>query len=174
MRCCVGLVFALAPSAFAGEPIDALFALRTARLNPPGSAIAETRTLPSLRVADRFESTPATASAWVGLGVAPAFCACRLDADGETAELPLAATAPTRLGFSCSEEWRGRRDDGGTPGVTDIAAVVALPLAFVPARFGRWSFSAGAHLLLFSDAMKAVNGGDGHELVGAAVLSLRF
>jgi len=75
-----------------------------------------------------------------------------------------------------------------TFGFADLALAADVPLKFVPARFGKWTFSSGFHMLWLGDNPKSlagppsdnalnglnVTGGSGFEVYGVTGLKLEY
>ena len=94
-------------------------------------------------------------------------------------DAPVSVSFPVAVGMSLSDYYEyatpgGMMEDGGF-GFFNVGAMLGVPLSGIPAEWGSWEFTAGVQLLVFGDALKAINGSDdGVEPIGIFGLSLGY
>jgi hypothetical protein len=89
---------------------------------------------------------------------------------------PLTLTFPLTLGLSLSDYYERIGVGGGddTFGYFSMGASLAVPLAFIPPSFGTWQLKATLQGLFLGDNLKAVNGGDGTEIIGTFGIAFSY
>ena len=93
----------------------------------------------------------------------------------ESEDYPLHLSIPLTLGLSLDDYYQDPvTGDDSTFGYFDGGLVFSVPLAFIPADFGSWDFSAGVHFLALGDSTQAINNGDSFEAIGIFGISLAY
>lgn len=93
----------------------------------------------------------------------------------ESEDYPVTLSFPLTLGLSLDDYYQHpvTRDDE-TFGYFDGGLVFGVPLAFIPADYGSWDFSAGVHFLALGDSTKAINSDDSFEAIGIFGISVAY
>jgi hypothetical protein len=86
----------------------------------------------------------------------------------------IAASFPVAVGLSLKDYYEA--DTGNTTfGFFSVGAMLSMPLSAIPARYGSWEITGGVNLLMFGDALKAINGSDdGLKPIGTFGISLGY
>ena len=88
----------------------------------------------------------------------------------EKARYPVTIALPVTVGFGDHRYYYGRHFGFASAGLS-----VSVPLAFLPESCGKWNLAAtGAYYRLGQTAADLTNGGDEHETVIAALLTVEF
>lgn len=105
---------------------------------------------------------------YIEFGVEPGFTLF------QNAAVPIRVSFPLVLGLSADDYYENPAGQDETFGYFSGGIVVAVPLVFIPADFGQWSFSAAGHFLAFGDSLERFNNGDGSKALGIFGLSLSY
>ncbi|MGD9763686.1 MAG: hypothetical protein AB7V27_08235 [Candidatus Binatia bacterium] len=89
---------------------------------------------------------------------------------------PVTVAVPISVGLSLHDYYAPAQPDGDfeTFGFFNPGLIASIPLAFMPAQYGLWSFSIGVDLLVLSDTLKALNRGDRTTWVGRTGLLMTY
>lgn len=145
------------PFAWSGLRPSVTLAFETKHQSDPGNRRG---VYLQLGVAPRFELMPKRLS-FRPVAPAPAVDALTLEVQ-------------STVGLSLDEYYEDAQGDDDTFGYFDLGPTLLMPLGFVPARYGRWTASAGVHLLWLGDSMKSINNRDGFEVLALFRLQLDF
>ena len=81
---------------------------------------------------------------------------------------------PVSIGLSLKDYYEANISST-TFGFFNVGAILSLPLTAIPARYGAWEASGGVNLLMFGDALKAINGSnDSFKPIGIFGISLGY
>jgi hypothetical protein len=92
----------------------------------------------------------------------------------ESETYPIDVSFPLTVGLSASDYYEFPAGQDETFGYFDGGIVVNIPLAFIPADFGTWNFSAAGHFLVLGDSLERANNGDSFKAIGIFGLSLAY
>jgi hypothetical protein len=87
---------------------------------------------------------------------------------------PVTLALPVTLGLSLSEYYEFGRFKDKTFGYLSVGGTVSVPLAFIPADFGKWQVKGGVQWLHLGDNLKAVNSGDRNEVIGTVGIAFTY
>jgi hypothetical protein len=87
---------------------------------------------------------------------------------------PVTLALPVTLGLSLSEYYEFGRFEDKTFGYLAVGGTVSVPLAFIPADFGKWQVKGGIQWLHLGDNLKAVNSGDRNEIIGTVGIAFTY
>ena len=105
---------------------------------------------------------------YVELGVEPTVFT--LGSDGS---YPLALSVPAKVGLGFSDFY----EEDEALGFISVGLKASVPLAFMPARYGAWSASAGVYYYYYGDGVDDFNEGTGDgddDIVASAGVSFTF
>ena len=105
---------------------------------------------------------------YVELGVEPTVFTL-----GGEGRYPVALSVPAKVGLGFSDFY----EDDESLGFASVGLKASVPLAFMPARFGAWSASAGVYYYYYGDGVDDFNEGTGDgddDIVASAGISLSF
>jgi hypothetical protein len=93
----------------------------------------------------------------------------------EKTEYPISLAVPVNFGFSLSEYYEfGTGDDDGF-GWWSLGVAAAMPLKFIPPRFGNWQVKGSFTMLrLEGENLRAVNNNDSTEFITALGLAFTY
>jgi hypothetical protein len=126
---------------------------------------------PSILVAFEFDGQAdagADKGIYAQIGIAPAYT---LLADSA---YPLTLTVPLAVGLSLGDYYEFGTGSDDTFGYFSAGATLSVPLAFVPAEFGKWVVRGGVQVLVLGDNLKTVNGGDEVQVIGSLGLAFIY
>lgn len=102
------------------------------------------------------------AGRYLELGIAPGYAFARAS-----------VTAPIKVGLSLANYYELNVGTPAAPvfednpfGYTSVAGLVTMPLGGTT-RFGAWNVHGGVEFQALGETTKAVNGGDGHRVIGS-------
>jgi hypothetical protein len=105
---------------------------------------------------------------YVEVGVGPSWTF------GSDGKYPLTLSIPISAGFG----FGGFYTDNEEFGYVSAGAVVSVPMAFIPAKYGAWTFSSGVYYYYFGPGVDtfntAIGSDDNYIIVGTAGVSLAF
>jgi hypothetical protein len=87
---------------------------------------------------------------------------------------PISITIPLEVGLSIDDYYERDNGDNSPFGYFSWGLAMSVPLAFVPARYGTWSFLLSGKGFYFGNTLQQVNHGDSLWPLGVASLSLEF
>jgi hypothetical protein len=93
----------------------------------------------------------------------------------EKTDFPIALSVPVNFAFSLSDYYEfGTGEDDGF-GWWSVGVAAAMPLKFIPPRFGSWQVKGSVTMLrIEGDNLKAVNNNDSTEWIGAIGLAFTY
>lgn len=104
------------------------------------------------------------------------FLAVGIEPSAELKETPfgdVTLSFPIEAGFSLSDYYEVAGVDESFGYVT-AGVAVSMPLSFIPAGYGEWSFSAGADYLALGTNTEAINAGEDSEWIFHAGIGIDF
>jgi hypothetical protein len=126
---------------------------------------------PSVLIAFEFDGQAdagADKGIYAQLGIAPGYT---LLADSA---YPLTLSVPLAVGLSLGDYYEFGTGSDDTFGYFSAGATLSVPLAFIPAEFGKWLVKAGVQVLYLGDNLKAVNDGDELQVIGTVGLAFSY
>jgi hypothetical protein len=104
---------------------------------------------------------------YMGIGLAPGYT---FFADSS---FPVTISAPMTFGFSVKDYYtvNGKNQ---TFGYFSGGPQISMPLKFIPASFGSWSFKGGVQFLVLNSNLKEVNTNDGFVPIGTVGFSMSY
>jgi hypothetical protein len=126
---------------------------------------------PSVLIAFEFDGQAdagADKGIYAQLGIAPGYT---FIADSA---YPLTLSVPLAVGLSLSDYYEFGTGSDDTFGYFSAGATLSVPLAFIPAEFGKWLVKAGVQVLFLGDNLKAVNDGDDLQVIGTIGLAFSY
>jgi hypothetical protein len=113
-------------------------------------------------------------SMWLAVGLTHAAQGSDLVTRRNFTTIPLDLTVPATIDLSLDQFSDSTQQSAQHLRFADVGAVLSIPLASGPGRFGRFVFSAGAHLRLFDFELRSGNSGAAAQWIGCAGFSLSF
>lgn len=92
----------------------------------------------------------------------------------EKATYPVTLALPLTLGLSVTDYYEVPGVSNDTFGFFDTGLVGSIPLAFLPAEFGAWSYSIGVDVLALSGTLANANKGNGTWWIGKTGIALAY
>lgn len=105
---------------------------------------------------------------YLEFGVAPGLTLLKSDT------YPITVSFPIVIGLSVDDYYENPAGQDEAFGYFKGGIVLSVPLAFIPADFGSWTFSAGGYFYAFGDSLERFNNGDGSRALGIFSLSLAY
>lgn len=90
------------------------------------------------------------------------------------ATYPLSVSVPLSVGLSLKDYYEFGTGSDDTFGYFSGGLGLSVPLAFVPADFGKWLVKAGVTVLYLGDNLKAINDGDRAQVIGTVGLAFTY
>ena len=87
---------------------------------------------------------------------------------------PVAVSVPLLVGLSLSDYYEFGTGANDTFGYFSGGVTASVPLAFIPADFGKWLIKGGVTVLYLGDALKAINDGDDVQVIGTLGLVFTY
>jgi hypothetical protein len=126
---------------------------------------------PSVLVAFEFDGQAdagADEGIYAQIGIAPGYTFL------SDSKYPLSLSIPLAVGLSLSDYYEFGIGSDDTFGYFSAGATLSVPLAFIPAEFGKWVIKGGVQVLVLGDNLKAVNDGDEVQVIGTLGLAFTY
>jgi hypothetical protein len=126
---------------------------------------------PSVLVAFEFDGQAdagADEGIYAQIGIAPGYTFL------SDSKYPLSLSIPLAVGLSLSDYYEFGIGSDDTFGYFSAGATLSVPLAFIPAEFGKWVIKNGVQVLVLGDNLKAVNDGDEVQVIGTLGLAFTY
>jgi hypothetical protein len=80
---------------------------------------------------------------------------------------------PVKIGLSLKDYYEGAGGDEKF-GYVDVGVLFTAPMTGIPSRFGSWNVHGGVNFLGFGDTTKAINNGDGGQVIGSVGIGMSY